>query len=158
MPPVILMMSKGITNLKKEAVIIALTITVFVSGLCSLFITNDYYHKITKEQFREVADVVMQQKTITDNSIIVTSSHKTNFFEYFFKQAGSPYKVAGVFEKGEDIGDLDRLIKNSNKKYLWLLAGHRYPSRELLKYLDNNYRMIGQDKYIGSSYFIFQLK
>lgn len=158
LPPLILMMAKGIASLKNKDLIIALTAAIFITGLYSIFIDNDYYNRITKEQFREAANVVLENKKITDQSIIIACAWNLYYFDYFFKQAGTSLKVSGKYLKKEDIPELNTLLERSQKKYLWYLIGHRYPSQEFLQYLNNNYVLLTKKQFKGSSFFLFQLR
>lgn len=155
LPPLIMMTARGIT--KNEDLLVPLLVAVSIAGLCSLFITNDYYYRVTKQQFREVADVVLEAKAVQDQSLVIACAWNTNYFDYFFKQAHSPLRVSGIYDEKEDIPALDALVQKSQKKYLWYLIGHKYPSQEFLQYLEKRYKLMGTRQFNGSSFFLFAL-
>jgi hypothetical protein len=95
---------------------------------------------------------------ITDQSIIIASAWGQYYFDYFFEQKRSPFRVSAVLERKEDIQSLLSLVEGSGKKYFWYLIGHKYPSQEFLQFLHNNFKLIGKRQFTGSSFFLFQLE
>ncbi|MEW5804365.1 MAG: glycosyltransferase family 39 protein [bacterium] len=156
--PLILMMARGITSIKNRDILIVLIAALSIAGFYSLFITNEYYYRVSKEQFREVADTVMENKNISEQSLIVACAWNPYYFDYFFEQAQSPFRVDALYEKKEDISNLEALIRGSRKKFLWYLIGHKYPSQEALQYLENNYKLLGTKQFNKSSFFLFVLE
>jgi uncharacterized membrane protein len=158
LPPLILMMARGITNIKNRDVSIALIAAILIAGFYSLFVTNDYYNRITKDQFREVANIVLENKDISDQSLIIACTWNSDYFDYYFKQANSPFRVSGIYENKEDIPKLETLVRGSEKKFLWYLVGHKQASQEILQYLENHYKLLGTSQFKKSSFFVFALE
>jgi len=158
LPPLILMMAKGITSIKNRDIIIMVIVAVSIAGFYSLFITNEYYDRVIKEQFREVANVVLENKEVSDQSLIIACAWNPNYFDYFLRQAYSPLRVSGIYENKEDIPNLEGLIRGSEKKFLWYLIGHKHPSQEIMQYLNSNYRLLGTRQFKESSFFLFALE
>ncbi|MEI6126406.1 MAG: glycosyltransferase family 39 protein [Pseudomonadota bacterium] len=158
LPALIVMMARGAAGFKHKDLTAALTSLLFIAGLCSLFITNDYYRKITKEQFRETAQVVLDNKKIADHSIIAACAWSPYYFDYFFEQSGAPYRVSGIYRSKEDVSALDTLVKESGKKYVWYLIGAKNPEPEFLEHLKSNYTVLGNSRFTGCGVFLLKVK
>ncbi|MEW6382286.1 MAG: glycosyltransferase family 39 protein [bacterium] len=158
LPPLILMMARGITSIKNKDLSAALLAAVVIAGCSSLLLTNEYYYRITKDQFREVADVVLENKEISDQSLIIASAWNAGYFDYYFQQAASPFRVSHIYENAEDIPAFEALAQGSGKRFLWYLIGHKYPSQEFLQHLEKNYKLLGTRQFKKCSFFLFALE
>ncbi|MEO5777758.1 MAG: glycosyltransferase family 39 protein [Flavobacterium sp.] len=66
LPPIIVLVALGIDKMGKKAIQLGIIAALAVTSLYQLIYTNDYYNKISKGQFREIADYVIKENTDKD--------------------------------------------------------------------------------------------
>lgn len=66
LPPIILLVALGIDRISKKLIQIAIIVILALVSFNQLIYTNDYYYKISKGQFREVADYIIKENTVKD--------------------------------------------------------------------------------------------
>jgi uncharacterized membrane protein len=112
-PVLILWAGMGWMQLKTKATHFILPI-ILLSTLVNFAFFNQYYSKITKEQWREVArDVTAENKT-KDYRIF---SFWQKYYRFYLQDAGS-------VRKAEDPANLDFNSELSDDKGFWVLSGH----------------------------------
>jgi len=65
-PPLILLVALGIDKIRNKIIPLVLVVILTLVSFKQLIYTNDYYNKINKGQFREVADYVIKENTGKD--------------------------------------------------------------------------------------------
>jgi len=66
LPPIIILVALGIDKISKKVIQILVIIALALITFYQLIYTNDYYNKISKGQFREVADYVIKENIEKD--------------------------------------------------------------------------------------------
>lgn len=106
--PVILLVALGIDKINKKA-IQALAIAVLVlMSIKQLLLTNDYYNKISKGQFREVADYVIKENTEKDP----VHSNLSWYLIYLFNRDKTDTSLVRIDKNLEDY--IQEMMKDPN--------------------------------------------
>ena len=144
LPAIILVLSYSIELFKTPLLKYLLTILFASLSLISLFFVKKYYTALSKTQFREMSQYVVNANTgnfpiINEN----TSWHQ----QYYLTLFGSNVKAHSLGNKDAMI---DSILKGEHKKYIlkgfWIVGGHvdPKPSESKLKALDTAYTLLKQ--------------
>lgn len=90
-PPIIIMMSIGLLSFKNEIVRKGILILFIIISLSDLFFVKDYYNKVTKTQFREVSNFIIQNSKKTEPVV----SSLSPYFVYFLQNDKIQHEIIG---------------------------------------------------------------
>ncbi|WP_370477426.1 glycosyltransferase family 39 protein [Tamlana flava] len=134
LPAIILILSMGISSIKFKTNALILGLIFVTFSFVNLFLVRDYYHKVTKTQFRELTSEI--EKRNIDNSLIVY--RMAWHMEYYFNDTQ-------IIQ-----GSLNNYINNlksgtEKKENFWAVGAHLNPyevTAQNQKYLDDNFYLV----------------
>lgn len=138
-----------------------ITLAMTMLALNNLMYGWEYYHRVTKAQFREAAAaVVAHSADLPERPAIVgftghfgTQTH----FDYYFEQMGSDLRVDLGAGTAEDIPLVEELIGGPDRpRYLWLVTAFNAPSPELVARLDADYRVVLDEPLFRAEVWLFE--
>ena len=130
LPAYLILVSIGVSNLKKPYSNAAIIIFV----LLSILPLASYYNNIDKQQWREAA-IFMKESLKSDEIVMINLPYNIAPFDYYY---GKSNNVFGVFNAVQ----ASKLSENKNKVWL-ILSFEKYmdPKGSIRKYLEKEYRL-----------------
>lgn len=113
LPAWIVLFAWGWTLIPQQRLKFALAIVVALSSIFNLFLLRKHYSKITKQQFREAAAVVLEK---ADSSAVVVSTFPWHYGFYFRNSS-------------INVGSVTDSLRDSNS--FWLLPVQTFSSKEI---------------------------
>lgn len=138
LPPIILLVALGIDKMGKKAIQITVVAVFALISFNQLINENDYYNKISKGQFREIADYVISQNKEKDPVVCNLSWYLIYLFDRY--NAKTPF-VNEVFEDY-----VQKMMKNQQGiKPFWYFGAFGNPlnlSPEAAKFMNENFEVV----------------
>jgi mannosyltransferase len=133
LPVFLLILSIALKAIQSSIVRLLLVSSFCLLSITDIFLVQDYYHKVKKTQFRELASFIMEYNPYTLNAPL-TSWHQ----EYYLNKFGFKGEI-----NGQNVREFcDRAVADSNNLHgFWLADAHGAypPSQEILGKLSQNY-------------------
>lgn len=149
-PAAYLLLARAVTQLPlrrtARAVVAALLPAVL---LFQLVVVEEYFTRPNKAQFRDAVAYLIRRDTNTDTLIFATAWNRA-FFNYYFERLGSVRRVDRLAETADDRAMIASLIETRGPDSVWLLAGHKRPTRELLDWLTEELQLVGEAHFLGA--------
>ena len=136
LPVFLLLLSVGLKMIKSNMVKLLLAGFFCLLSITDIFLVQDYYYKVKKTQFRELASSITEYNSYTLNAPL-TSWHQ----EYYLNKFGFKGKISG-----EAVSEFcNNAVKDSNVLHgFWLADAHGAypPSQDILDKLNQNYNRV----------------
>jgi len=136
LPPILILVAMGIAKLRKKIALSAVAVFMLTAFYVSVF-KNDYYNKINKTQFREVAGFVNSHNAENDPIVTNLPWHTTFFFK-------SEKVNTAIIEKSFD-GYVQDLIRNPvGIESFWYFGAFNNPptlSDDSKAFMDENFEL-----------------
>lgn len=143
LPAIILLLSVSISNIESKIIRNIIIGFFIIFSLTDLFVVKKYYTQITKTQYREITNAIIEKNT--SNNIIISSWgwHVSYFFNKDVKKDAVLYKSLENY--------INELITSTVKKEpFWYMDAHFTPyklSPEAEKFLLENYNIVENLEY-----------
>jgi uncharacterized membrane protein len=144
LPAAILIVAIGIERIKSSIIQYVIISFFIVSSLVDLFLVKDYYNKITKTQYREMSQKVIEKNKLNNAKIYsIWGWHLRHFFTN---------DIVKMETKEQTLEEVIQYMKSSpeNKKDFWFIGAHFQKfelSSESEAYLNSNFNLIENIEY-----------
>jgi len=156
LPAAYLLLSRAITQLFKRPIYQAIiTVMIIAYGLYWL-ISDGYYVKPTKEQFREAAYTIADNDKYYKNSLIIGYAWNLQYFNYYLMQKGSVKRVNIMAGDEKDIPQTASIINKVKPEYVWYIFGHRDPDDKYLDFMKKRLSLIKKIRFIDTGVILFK--
>lgn len=135
LPALIIIMSIGITSIRNRFLLYMFIIIFSLFSFTDIFIVKNYYNKVTKTQFREGSNFIIENNK--NNSKVVTSLGW--YFNYFLNNDKVKYKV---IDKSLENYIEEIKLDTTNLEEFWYVDAHNSPyslSESSEKFLEKNF-------------------
>jgi 4-amino-4-deoxy-L-arabinose transferase-like glycosyltransferase len=139
LPPVYLLYCGTVTGLSRQWISKAWSLVAVLAVAYGTLVINGYYMNVKKEQFREVAQEVLERNA---HLPVVAYAWNRRYFDYYFERLGAEARVDLKFSRPFGIERIDRLLARSGQDEFWFIVGHRKPSRAFLASLGERYELV----------------
>lgn len=142
LPAVILLVALGLNEIKNKKITYLILALFTIASITDIVVVKDYYNKITKTQFREITNDIIQKNQLKSAVVSPWAWHLNTFFDSEkIKTVESP--------------DLQKYVENlmlkpNEKVDFWYLGAHfqQYQlSPEAESFLTNNFNLIEKLEY-----------
>lgn len=151
LPAVILLqafcISEGIPNARIGNAIWVLLVFLMIGQLICV---RKHYTEPHRNQFREVAYYVAEQVDESENTVILSSAWNTEYFDYYFRRAGTWLHTDMQAISVEDFHAVKDLLSSKNASEVWFLWGHVVPDSALIDSLDEMFRQAEYTPFLGA--------
>src|SRR5690606_35742212 len=140
LPAIIIIVAIGYIQIKHKVVYFIIGFIFVISSFVDLFVVKDYYHRITKTQFREVTKEVKLKNTDNHPIVYRKAWHMEHFFGDSTKLINS--ELDNYINKNK--------IKNNNHESFWAIGAHSRPfqvTKANEQFLNENYYLIDEIEY-----------
>jgi len=121
-----------------------------------LVFSMEYFSKPHKEQFREAVYFIAENDRIYGDSLIVWYAWNSEYFDYYFKRAGSPMRVEVFGGTEADIQRVSDRINRKKPKHIWFIRAHNVPDKGFLDFLGENRTLITHERFIKADVRLFR--
>ncbi len=122
-PPLILLFSKGIFNIRKIPIILPIILIVIV---LQVSILGGYYNDIQKEQWRDTANYIKNNKDTNDMILLYPGFTKITF-DYYYKNDSDHIKINDSnYVRINNASDVKKIVddNDNNNDRVWLISSH----------------------------------
>ena len=109
-----------------------------------------FYSAVTKEQWREAVDSVLDAAAPLPAMPVFAAALHPDYFEYYFQRNGAPRQVR-LLVSGRHIDSLERELRRTGATHFWYLQAHRNPARSLRRHLESRHRLVHQEDLLGAT-------
>lgn len=142
LPALIIIVSKGIDSFSEMTTQYLLIMLIIIMSLINIFYTQNYYGKITKQQWREAASLVLE---LDRKQIYPIYGHE--FFNVYYKLFHKDIKVNLPLKSIDDAKRVLSDIQNDKVPGIWILEAHSFLdenihsflNKELIKQIEKSY-------------------
>lgn len=126
LPSALLLLARGLTLMIGQRRVLIVAPVLGAALLFQLVFFQDYYQKITKEQFRETAAAIHRVTLEHPNALIIAYAWSGEYLNYYLRQMGSEVRVKRAnFGREAHFKKLQKLIKKSQPEVLIYATAHR---------------------------------
>ncbi len=126
LPPAFLLLSRSLMRVPVRSYIHAVMICLSAALLAyHLVFPLEYYTKITKDQFREAVQCLLEEDRLHHCPVIVANTNQEGYFDYYFDRLGTGRRVDVHFLSDDDWGKVKRTIDARNAECVWYLFARR---------------------------------
>jgi uncharacterized membrane protein len=143
LPSLILIFAKGIGYFIKKSERIFLFLIIFIFSLANIFYSNDFYNKITKQQWRETANFVIEMDPEKRYPV-----YAHPFFGIYFNN---------IFSSNREIKDInelqiimDKIKSGENISGFWICEAHFFVDNAIHDFFNKNLIKILEKSYYQS--------
>ncbi len=152
-----LLVAKGIKNISLSKAIKPIVVSLII--IFSLVNVWNYYNKVNKEQWREVANYV--ESNAKPGDIVLFNAGFTQVpFDYYSEERTGLIKKSfpeGFEVNEENIKELDPVVEDHNR--VWLIFSHRNDRAELInEALGESYNLSDHKKYVGINVYLWEYR
>lgn len=158
LPAAYLLLARAITQLPVSRT--GKTIVTF--SMIGLFLYHllfgiSYYSRPHKEQFREAAGLIVDEKYHYENSVVIGYVWNPDYLNYYFKKKGSEQRVDVIAGQKEDISMVTEYIQTENPNFIWYISAHKKPSPEFTEFLNQNFTLVNHTPFIKANVWLFEI-
>lgn len=149
LPALFVMVSLGFSLITRPQIKAAIVAAVFLSTTINFAFFNRYYTRITKNQFREVSQEVIER----NNNCAKVYSDQAWHYGFYFSQYAASYML------NETLGvDFEKAL--ANERQVWVLRGHILKGVDEVqqKYLDEHFRLRDHVTRHAASAYLYERK
>ncbi len=148
-----------ISNIRLRALL-----TLAIAAFCLWFLVfqAEYYSRNRNVQFREAAATIANANDIPITDSIILGFNHSYQFDYYFKHLNSSrrvdYKVrSNSKQPGLDkaIDHMQAFLDSQDARYIWLMRGHWRVTDKVLSTLNNQAKLVRNEKYQVSEIWLF---
>ncbi len=137
LPAITLLLAISINNIQNKIFQKGIVIIFIIASLTDLIIVKDYYNKVTKTQFREISEVILEKNTSKAKIV-------SNWFWHFGYYLNEKPNVNSVISSSlQDY--VNNLIAKPDGKAFWYVDAHQRPytlNTDAENFLNNNYNVV----------------
>ncbi len=159
MPPVVLLVSRGIARLPVDVRWRSAAAVLFILlALADLVAVKGHYTRPHKTQFREAVQTVIEHRDKAPDAMILGWAWLPDQFNYYFERLGSSRRVHTLLGQAEHAPELRKLLDRTRPDAVWYIYAHRPVDPDLLAVFDARYRRAHEERLIKAGSILFRRK
>jgi hypothetical protein len=152
LPPAYLLLSRSVMRVPVRSYIHTVMICISAALLAHhLVFPMEYYTKITKDQFSDVVQYLLEEDSIDHCSVIVANSNQEGYFDYYFDRLGTGRRVDVHFLSDDDWGEVKRTIDARNAECVWYLLARRGEGQQHHLFRKNGFDLSDRKAFLNTN-------
>lgn len=122
LPPACILFSRSIMRIPAKSYIHTITSCLAIALITyHLLIPMEYYTKITKDQFRDAVQYLLEENRIDHCPVIIANTNQEGYFDFYLDRLGAGRRVDVHFLSDDDWEAVKRTIDTRNAECIWYL-------------------------------------